>query len=212
MEGHNARIRPQHRMITQNIRPIRVIRVRRGEEGHVVGLRVRPALLERRVPEREVLQPEDLPNAVLFDVLILVYAALPPLYQPAGVRVLDAVMGASGHHAAKATLRSRAVCVDVDDTLHLWMVEQKAVNGAIAAGYEGFREAADVETLDALFAMVAAPKELDARVRMISVELGDLIVSVFLLCIGRVQFHLLVEALVEIVAVRVLKLADVFLV
>jgi hypothetical protein len=188
VEGYNARIRPQHRMIAQDIRPIRVIRVRRGQERHVVGLRVGPAFLERRVPERKVLQPEDLPHAVLLDVLVLVYATLPPLYQPTWVRVLDAFVGAGGHHAAEATLRSRAVCVDIDDALHLRVVEEEAVNGPIAASYEGFREAADVETLDSLFAMVAASEELDARVRMVGVELGNLLTSAsdFVECTRRI--------------------------
>ena len=177
VERHNTRIRPQHRMITQNVRPIRIIWIGRREKGHVVGLRVCPALLKRRMPERKVLQPEDFPHAVLFDVLILVYAALPPLYQPTRVCVLDAIVGAGRHHAPEATFGSRAVYIDVDYALHLGVIEQETVYGAIATGYEGFGETADVKTLDALFAIVATSEELNARVRVVGVELGNLITS-----------------------------------
>jgi hypothetical protein len=65
------------------------------------------------------------------------------------------------------------------------VIEQEAVYGAIATGYEGFGETADVETLDALFAVVAASEELDARVRVVGVELGNLIMSILLLWIAR---------------------------
>jgi hypothetical protein len=57
------------------------------------------------------------------------------------------------------------------------VIEKEAVDGAITAGYEGFRETTDIETLDALLAIVAASKELDARVGMVGVELSDLVMS-----------------------------------
>ena len=46
---------------------------------------------------------------------------------------------------------------------------------AIASGYEGIREATDIESLDALLAIVSASEELNACVRVIGVEVGDLL-------------------------------------
>jgi hypothetical protein len=86
-------------------------------------------------------------------------------------------VGAGGHLTPEATFCSRAVWVDIDYALHLGVIEEEAVYGTIAPGDEGFREAADVETLDALLTIISASKELNARIRVVGVELGDLIVS-----------------------------------
>jgi len=80
VEWHDARVRPEHRTIAKNVWPIWILRVRLREEGYIVRLGVRPPLFEGRVPEGEVLQPEDLPCPILFDVFVLVYATFPPLY------------------------------------------------------------------------------------------------------------------------------------
>jgi hypothetical protein len=167
VERHHTRIRPEHRVFAQLIGPIRVVGIRRRQERHVVGLGVRPALLKGRVPEGEVLQAEDLPHAILLDVLILVDAALPPLYEAPRMCVLDALVGARRHHAAEAALRARALGVYVDDALNLRVIKQEAVHGAIAAGDEGFGETADVQPLYALFAIVAAAEEFDTGVWMV---------------------------------------------
>jgi hypothetical protein len=93
------------------------------------------------------------------------------------VCVLDAVVGAGGHLTPEATFCSPAVWIDVDYALHLGVIEEEAVYGSIAPGYEGVREAADVQALDAFFAIITASQEFDARVRVVGVELGDLVMS-----------------------------------
>jgi len=55
------------------------------------------------------------------------------------------------------------------------VIEKKAMHRAIASGYEGIREATDVESLDALLAIVSASEELNACVWVIGVEVGDLL-------------------------------------
>lgn len=136
---------------------------------------MRPPLFEGRVPEGEVLQPEDLPHSILFDVFVLVYTTFPPLHQAARVCVFDAIVGTGRHHAPEATFGSGAFCVDVDNALHLWMIEKKPMHRTIASGYEGIREATDIESLNALLAIVSASEELNACVRVIGVEVGDLL-------------------------------------
>jgi len=199
-------------MLAQLTWTVRIVGISRRQERHIVGLGVRPTLLKSRVPEGEVLQAKDFPHAILLDVLVLVDATLPPLHQAPRVCVLDALMGARRHHAAEATFRASALVVHVDDALDLGVIEQEAVHRAITAGHEGLGEAIDVEPLHALFAIVAATEELDARVRMIGVQLSNLVSSAKGDGIGHWASHLLVQALVEIVAVLVLELANFLLI
>ena len=84
--------------------------------------------------------------------------------------------------------------------------------GAISAGYKGVCEAADVEPLDAIFAVEASSKELDAGIRMIGIEVGNLRKLVEIASHHANSSYLFVEAFVEIVAVRILEFADVLLV
>lgn len=212
VKRHNSSVRPEHRVLTQLVRSLRVFRICLGHEGHVVGLGVRPALPKLGVPEGEVLQPEDLPHAILLDVLILVYAALPPLHQPTRVRVLDALVRAGGHHASESALGTGAFGVDVDDALDLGVIEEETVDWPVAAVHEGLREAADVEAADAVLAIVAAAEELNAGVRVVGVEVDNLEPSVANTATCNGAAHLLVQALVEIVAVLVLQLAHFLLV
>lgn len=169
VEGHDARVWPEHRVIAQHIWPIRIFWIRFREERHVVGLGVCPTFFECRVPKREVLQPEDLPYAILFDVLVLIHSTLPPLYQAARMCVLDAIVGTSRHHTAEAAFCTCALGIDIDYALHLWMIKEEAINRAITPSYEGIGESTDVQSLYALFAIVSAPKKLNACVRMVGV-------------------------------------------
>jgi hypothetical protein len=98
-------------------------------------------------------------------------------------------VGTSRHHATEAAFGSGAFGVDVDDALNLGMVEEKSVNRTISAIHKGLGEPANVETLDAVLAIVAAAEELDAGIGMVRVELSNFFV----------------EALVKIVAVLVLQ-------
>ena len=174
MERHDTRIRPEHWVIAQNVRPVRICGVGLREKRHVVRLGMRPAFFERRMPKGKVLQSEDFPHTVLFDIFVLIYPAFPPLYQTARMCVLDAVMGASRHHAAEATLCTCAFIVDIDDALHLWVIEEEAMDRTVTSSYEAFREAANIEALYALFAIVATTEELDTRVRVVGIEIGNL--------------------------------------
>lgn len=121
------------------------------------------------MPKREVLQPEDLPRAILFDILILVDTSFPPLYKAARVCVLDALVGTGGHHASEATFSAGALRIDVYDTLDLRMVEKEAMYRAITAIDERFGEAANIQALDTLLAIVAAAEELNAGVGMVRI-------------------------------------------
>lgn len=51
-----------------------------------------PTALKLGVPEREVPVPEQLPHAILLEVLVLVEPALPPLYVTARVSLVDRVV------------------------------------------------------------------------------------------------------------------------
>jgi hypothetical protein len=174
VKGYHTRIRPEHRVLAKLVRAVRVLGKGRGQERHVVGLGVRPPLLKGRVPERKVFQPEDLPYAVLLDILVLVDASFPPLYEATRVRVFDALVRAGRHHATEAALRAGTFEVHVDNALDLRVIEQKAMDGAVAAFHKGIGEAPDVEAPHALLAIVAAAEELDARVGVVRVELSNL--------------------------------------
>jgi hypothetical protein len=174
MKGHYSCVWPQHWVCAKFVRAIWIIREGRGQEGNVIRLRVTPALVKLSMPKGEVLQPEDLPHTILFDVLILVYATFPPLHQTAWVRVLDALMGAGRHHASEASFGPAAVVIHVDYALDLGMIEKESVYGAIATSHKRFGEATDVKTLHTLLAIVATAQELDTRVCMVRKEIRHL--------------------------------------
>jgi hypothetical protein len=49
-------------------------------------------------------------------------------------------MSTSGHHAAEAAFGLRTVRVDVNDPLHLGVIEEKTVYRAITPSYKGICE------------------------------------------------------------------------
>jgi hypothetical protein len=212
MKRHNPGIRPEHGVIAEFVRPVWILRIRRRKERHIVGLRMRPTLLESSVPEGKVFQPEDLPHAALLDVLVLIDAALPPLYQSTWVRVFDALVSAGRHHTPKTPLGACTLGVHIDDALDLRVVKEEAVDRPVTPVHEGFSEAADVKASDTIFAVVATAEELNARVGMIRVELSNLYFVNEILRTSNWVYYLLVETLVEVVAVFVLELSDLFLV
>jgi hypothetical protein len=55
------------------------------------------------------------------------------------------------------------------------MIKEKAMNRAIASGYERVCEATYVQSLNALFAIVSASEKLNACVRVVGVEVDDLV-------------------------------------
>jgi hypothetical protein len=54
------------------------------------------------------------------------------------------------------------------------MVEEEAVHGTVTTSDKRFGEAADIETLHALLAIVATAQELHASVFMVRKEIRDL--------------------------------------
>jgi hypothetical protein len=212
MKGHNPGIRPEHGVLAEFVRPIWIVRIRRRKERHIVGLCMRPTLLESSMPEGKVFQPENLPHAALLDVLVLIDAALPPLYQSTWVRVFDALVSAGRHHTPKTPLGACTLGVHIDDALDLRVVEEEAVDRPVAPVHEGLSEAADVKASDTIFAVVATAEELDARVGMVREQFSNLLVIKGGLKTGKWVYYLLVETLVEVVAVLVLELSDLFLV
>lgn len=167
VEGHHTRIRPQHRVLTELIWTKRILWERGREERDIVGFGIRPALFEGGMPEGEVLQPEDLPYAILLYVFVFVDASLPPLNQAARMRVLDALVCARSHHAAKAPFGTCAVIADVNNALNLRMVEEKAVDGSIAALDKSVGKTSDIQALHPFFAIVTTAEELDTAVRVV---------------------------------------------
>jgi hypothetical protein len=83
------------------------------------------------------------------------------------VRVFDALVCAGRHQAPKASLRSRAVVIDIYDALHLWMIKEEAVHGAITAIYKGLGEATNIKTLHAFFTVVPTAEKFDASIGVI---------------------------------------------
>lgn len=185
MERHHPRVGPHHPLVLRNqkIRPVRVLGESLGHEGHEAGDLVRPPVLHVAVPEGEVSQAPDPPRPVrLLDVLVLVQPALKPLADAARVLARLADVNARLHQRPEAALGrgARAVrggggVVDVHDALHLRVVEEEAVDGAVAPAGEDPGEAAGIETGDALLPQVAAAEELDVGLRVVGEEVGDLV-------------------------------------
>jgi hypothetical protein len=126
------------------------------------------------MPEGEILQLEDLPDSVLFDVLILVETAFPPLDETAGMRVLDAFMGPGAHESSEATAGSCPVAGDVDYVLHLGVIEEEAMDGAISSVYKAFCETTKIKPLHSVLASVPPSNELDEGVGIVGKEIDDL--------------------------------------
>jgi len=116
MKRHNPRIRPQVPTLPKLIRALRIRRIRLLKQGHEL-ISILPALLNTPVPERMVPQAEDLPHAVLLDVLVLVDAALPPLALAAGVFRGQRLVGAGAHEGSAAVLGGVCAGLEVDDVL-----------------------------------------------------------------------------------------------
>lgn len=123
VKRHNAGIRPEHWVFTQNVWPNGILWKRCLGEWHVIWLGVRPTFVKGRMPKGKILESEDLPHTILFNVLVLVHTTFPPLHQAAGVCVLDTLVCAGGHHAAEAALCMCALCIDVDYALHLRVIK-----------------------------------------------------------------------------------------
>lgn len=175
VERYNAGIRPEHRMIAKLVRPCWILWICFGHKRHIVGLCVRPALFERAMPKWKVLQSEDFPSTLLLNVLVFIYASFPPLYQSTRVRILDALVRARGHHATKASFGSDATGINVYDALDLRMIKQETMHGSIATLHKVLCKAPDVQSLNALFAIVAATKELDAGIGVVGKKVSNLV-------------------------------------
>ncbi len=126
------------------------------------------------MPEWEILELENLPDAVLFDVLILIDAAFPPLHEASGVRVFDAFVSAGGHEGSETPVGTVTRGSYGDHVLHLGVVEKEAVDWSISAIDEPLRETVDIQPLDTCFAAVSAADEFHESIGMISKEIDYL--------------------------------------
>lgn len=192
MKRNNPRIRPHGPLLNQLIRPQRVLGIARRHKRHIILPGMAPPLLKLGVPQRKVPVPKQLPRAVLLDVLVLVQPALPPLPVAARVVGLDGLVRAGLHERAHAAPRVRARGVHVDDVLRHDVVEQPALDGAVATGDKVLLEPVLVEPLDAGFAAPARAEEFHVGVGVVGEHVDDFVV----------------EALVEVVAVFEVGFAD----
>lgn len=175
MEWNNPRIRPQHQLLYDIIWAqwtLRILfRIKRNE---LSDLLVAPPSSEIRMPKREIFQLPDLPDTVLFDVLIFVDAALPPLNEASGVGILDALVGSSTHECTEASLSMVSIGRHVDDVLHLGVVEEEAVDRAVTSFYEVACESSDIKSLNSLSTPVTASNELNEGIRIVRKKIDNL--------------------------------------
>jgi hypothetical protein len=175
MERNNSRIRPQHQLLHNLIWAQWALRVHLGiKRDELSNFLVAPSSGEIRVPKWEILQLPDLPDTVLLDVLIFIDTALPPLYEAARMCILDTFMGASAHECTEASLSSGAITSDVDNVLHLGMIEEEAMDGPIAPIYEMAGESSDIKPSHSLFTPVATSNELYKGVWIVRIKINDL--------------------------------------
>jgi hypothetical protein len=126
------------------------------------------------MPEREIFQLEDLPDAALLDIFIFVEAAFPPLDETARMRVCDTIVGSGGHQSSEATAGSGPVAGDANHVFHLGVIEQEAVGGAILSVDEAVCKSLDVKPLHSFLVSVSAPNEFDEGIWMFCKEIDDL--------------------------------------
>lgn len=88
-------------------------------------------------------------------------------------------MSPGAHEGPETSFGGKAIRGDVDDVLHLGVVEEKTVDGAVAALDEAGCEAVDVETFYALLFAVAAADEFNKCFRVVGVEVYYFFVETF---------------------------------
>src|ERR1700722_5781356 len=195
LAGHRVRIMKRHgigrgpqprRWVYQRVGTERILRVERLGHRNEVDRRLRPTLIEAAMPEREVSQRLDLPDAVFAHIVVLVDAALPP----GALRPLGRLVQTGLHGRAAAYLRRAAVRRHVDDHLQLRMIQQPAIARSVMPLGELCLKALDIQTPYARLALVYTAKEPD-------------------IALIREQVHyLVVLRLVDEIAVAVLNTAD----
>lgn len=175
MERNNPRVRPQHQLLHNLIWTRIILRIRLYiKRNELPNLFIAPSPREIRMPEREILQLEDLPDAIFFDIFILVQPAFPPLDETAGMCFCDAFVGSGAHESSETTTGSGSVAGDVDYVLHLGVIEEEAVDGAISPVDKAVCKSLDVKPPHSLLASVSAPNELDEGVWMVGKEINNL--------------------------------------
>jgi hypothetical protein len=97
--------------------------------------------------------PEQFPDPILLDILILVETTFPPLSMATRMLFLDTLMGTSGHQSAKTT-PSVGLGVAVNDILQHWVIQKETVHRTIAACHEVLLEPSLVEATDTGFTSV----------------------------------------------------------
>jgi hypothetical protein len=126
------------------------------------------------MPEGKVSELEDLPNAIFLDILILVDAAFPPLAEPPGMLVCNGLVRAGRRKGAEAPISTVAALGDVDNILHLRVIEEKAMDWTIAIVDPAAAQAVYIQPLDAGFAAETAAEEFDKCFRMVGEQISNL--------------------------------------
>src|SRR5262249_57436397 len=128
MEGNRVGRWPEPRLRSDElIGSDRVLRVECLRHGQEIDRGLGPAFRETAVPERVVPYRLDLPHSVLVHVAVLVDPTLPPSALPALSRVMQARL----HHRAPAHVCRAPIASDVDDHLHLRVIDEPPVTRAI---------------------------------------------------------------------------------
>src|SRR3989338_6357430 len=144
MKWQDVSVGPQHRFQIDGIRTDRIagIPIRFSKERHELRFGIGPAVLKGGMKDRPVVEDLDLPDIIFPDVGIFVQAAFPPLPGLAA----RALMPAGLHAAPESGLGGLAIGSDVNDILHLRMIEQESVDRAVFTSGEIGAEAVDVQT------------------------------------------------------------------
>src|SRR3569833_650048 len=105
-------------------------------------------------------------------------------------RILLALMAAGLHQATESRARRAAIGRDIDDVLEQQMVQQEPINRAVVAPGEALAKSIAVQPAQSGLALEGAPHE--AHLPRVGKQIHDFVV----------------QTLVQIIAVRVLQLAD----
>lgn len=178
MKRHNPRVWPQHQLLHNLIRARLILGIRLSIKRHKLpNLLIPPSPIEICMPEGKVFEFKDLPDAVFFDVFVFVEAAFPPLDEAARVRFGDGFVRSCGHECTETTKGTGPVGGNVDYVLHLGVVEEETVDGAISSFDKAVCEAADVQSVDSFFLSVSTSNEFNEGVWVVGKEVDDLDLS-----------------------------------
>ncbi len=149
-----------------------------------------PTLVVYTVVQAVTVQLLNLPQSVFSHIPIFVNTALPPLLRQSCRRFGVAVVHPGLHQVPEAAERGPPIRRHIDDILQLQVIQQKSVHWTVVAAGEVLAEPLDVQATQASLALEHTAHEMH-------------------LAAGGEQIDdFLVEALVEVIPVGELQLAD----